>query len=203
MKPTISIFEDEIVITTDSFDLILKTGVSREGLGVRQYPPAPLEEGNEDQGPYENMGNIDWDNDPFAPSMDSLEKSIAEYKEQHPEQFGIPKIKYTDQRIVNVPVEKAVVYTSAEIADRPPLTSRKIGINSPKEGKRTREHPAKPCIVCGNDFKPTWNTQRYCPACKPKYYGQKRKPLAEQTTEELEKTLQEIENRRKKPYEFK
>jgi hypothetical protein len=141
----------------------------------------------EDQGPYENMGNIDWDNDPFAPEVHSLEQSIEEYKEQHPEQFGSPKIKYTDQRIVNVPVEKAVVYTSAEIAP----------------AKHTRNLPAKPCKSCGNDFKPTWNTQHYCPACKPKYYGQKRKPLAEQTAEELEQTLKDIENRRKKTYEFK
>jgi len=174
MKPTISIFEDEIVITTDSFDLILKTGAERK---AQSEDPEPL---------------TDWDNDPFAPSTLGLNQAIDDYKEQHPEQFasisGIPqKIKYTDQRIVNVPVEKAVVYTPAEIA---PV-------------KHTRNLSAKPCKICGNEFKPTWNTQHYCPACKPKYYGQKRKPLAEQTAEELEKTLQDIENRRKKPYEFK
>jgi hypothetical protein len=216
MKPTISIFEDEIVITTDSFDLILKTNTTPTS--SIQPPSVPPNVGREDHEPYDNMGEIDWDNDPFAPSMDSLEKSIAEYKEQHPEQFPFGR---TDKRVVNVATEKAEILVPPATT-QPPSVSIPIAIGRGMEetpasvsglpakpiapgdfGKRTREHPAKPCIVCGNDFKPTWNTQRYCPACKPKYYGQKRKPLAEQTTEELEQTLKDIENRRKKPYEFK
>jgi hypothetical protein len=159
MKPTISIFEDEIVITTDSFDLILKTGAERKAQRAERETIG--------SNPFIDEGQVDWDNDPFAPSVHSLEQAIDEYKEQHPEQFA--------------PVVEPV--TTGNIA------------------KRTRNLPAKPCMVCGNDFKPTWNTQRYCPACKPK--TGKRKPLAEQSAEELEKTLQEIENRRKKPYEFK
>jgi len=199
MKPTISIFEDEIVITTDSFDLILKTGVSRETEeGVRREEPGVRREVNHD--PYTCMGEIDWDNDPFAPSMDSLEKSIAEYKEQHPEQFPFGRTTTpnpTQPPSVASPTPNPSPNRGG--AEEPPAS----GGRGAAHVKHTRNLAAKPCIVCGNDFKPTWNTQRYCPACKPKYYGQKRKPLAEQTAEELEKTLQEIEDRRKKPYEFK
>lgn len=155
MKPTISIFEDEIVITTDSFDLILKTGAERK---AQSEAPEPLTD-----------EEINWKFDPFCPPNNSLEQAIDDYKELHPEQFA--------------PVVEPV--TTGNIA------------------KRTRNLPAKPCMVCGNDFKPTWNTQRYCPACKPKTGTAKRKPLAEQSAEELEKTLQDIENRRKKPYKFK
>lgn len=155
MKPTISIFEDEIVITTDSFDLILKTGVSREGLGIREESEPEL----------------------FKPSFEDMEKSMEEFTERYPEKVTMKKeCKKVPENIDNFLKGKE---------------------------KHTRNLPAKPCIVCGNDFKPTWNTQRYCPACKPPKYVKKTKPLAEQTTEELEKTLQEIENRRKKTYEFK
>ena len=177
MKPTISIYKDEIVIATDNFDLILK------------YTPPTTSSDNDCD---EDCNECTFDDDVFPETLTEQQnwgetdpgKKVPEnirkfIKKQHPE--------YTDQRVVNVPVEKAVVYTPAEIAP----------------AKHTRNLPAKPCKICGNDFKPTWNTQHYCPACKPKYYGQKRKPLAEQTAEELEKTLKEIENRRKKPYEFK
>jgi hypothetical protein len=173
MKPTISIFEDEIVITTDSFDLILKTGAERKPDSYRaqseEREPEPLTDEEKE-----------WNFKPdfkFKPSFDDLEKSIEEFTERYPEEVVLNKeLKKVPENIDNFLKGKE---------------------------KHTRNLPAKPCIVCGNDFKPTWNTQHYCPACKPKYYGQKRKPLAEQTAEELEKTLQEIENRRKKPYEFK
>ena len=160
MKPTISIFEDEIVITTDSFDLILKTGAERKSVEIESEPLTEEEK--------------NWK---FKPSFDDMEKSIEEFTERYPEDVVLNKeLKKVPEHIDNFLKGKT---------------------------KHTRNLPAKPCKICGNDFKPTWNTQHYCPACKPKYYGQKRKPLAEQTAEELEKTLQEIENRRKKPYEFK
>ncbi len=172
MKPTISIFEDEIVITTDSFDLILKTGAERK---AQSEAPEPLTD-----------EEINWKFDPFCPPNNSLEQAIDDYKELHPEQFApvIEPAKTTDKR-----KKYPECQPNAE-----PVTTGKIA-------KLTREHPAKPCIICGNDFKPTHNRQMYCQACKPK--TGKRKPLAEQSAEELEKTLQEIENRRKKPYEFK
>ena len=179
MKPTISIFEDEIVITTDSFDLILKTGASGKASGVREDPEPLTQE------------EMNWKFDPFMPSVNNLEQAIDDYKEQHTEQFApvVETAKTTDKR-------KKYPEWQPNVE---PVTTGKIT-------KLTREHPAKPCIVCGNDFKPTWNTQLYCPACKPtlrQALRTKKKPLAEQSAEELEKTLQDIENRRKKPYEFK
>ena len=195
MKPTISIFEDEIVITTDSFDLILKTGAPDKS--GRQVGATSRGEAI-DRVPFTDEGQVDWDNDPFAPSVHNLEQCIDEYKEQHPDQFPLgrtdKRVKYpefTEKRVVNEATANAHIITT-------PNPSKLEG-----NGKHTRNLPAKPCKICGNDFKPTWNTQRYCPACKPKTGTAKRKPLAEQSAEELEKTLKEIENRRKKPYEFK
>lgn len=61
-----------------------------------------------------------------------------------------------------------------------------------KKRKRTSAGP-RVCVVCGNTYSPTSNVQKKCPDCK----GVKLDKI-----NELDKTLAEIEARRKAPYQI-
>jgi len=70
-------------------------------------------------------------------------------------------------------------------------------------GKPSRAHTGiKTCQKCGKEYKPTSNAQRFCQNCTPHKPRQNKKILADMDDNELDKTLKEIEQRRKQPYEF-
>lgn len=85
---------------------------------------------------------------------------------------------------------------------------------APHEGGETASAPAaipkakkvkygiKNCKSCWRDYTPTGPAQQYCEDCKPKKSNKSKKRLEELDGEELDKTLEEIENRRKRPYKF-
>jgi hypothetical protein len=67
-------------------------------------------------------------------------------------------------------------------------------LNKPK-----RVYKDKECVVCGRIYTPVGTTQKFCSAaCKARSKGNK---LSEMEERELEKTLADIEERRKRTYE--
>jgi hypothetical protein len=92
---------------------------------------------------------------------------------------------------------KAVIEAEEELQDaideyvdsQPPVKRRK--------GKRS--YQPRQCEVCGKTYTPTGATQKFCSdACKARSKGKK---LSEMEERELEKTLADIEERRKRTYE--
>jgi hypothetical protein len=92
---------------------------------------------------------------------------------------------------------KAVIEAEKELQDaideyvdsQPPVKRRK--------GKRS--YQPRQCEVCGKTYTPTGATQKFCSdACKARSKGKK---LSEMEERELEKTLADIEERRKRTYE--
>lgn len=70
----------------------------------------------------------------------------------------------------------------------------------PGNGKRRRKFEDRECVVCGNTYEPTGSTQRACcPACKAEM--KRKRQLSDMEESELDKTLSEIEERRKRTYE--
>lgn len=66
--------------------------------------------------------------------------------------------------------------------------------------KRKRNLNPRVCVVCGLNYNPTGSTQRACsPACKAEMKRKRR--LSEMGDSELDKTLAEIEERRKRTYQ--
>jgi hypothetical protein len=66
--------------------------------------------------------------------------------------------------------------------------------------KRKLNIKPRVCVVCGKTYKPTGTTQRACSkACKAEM--KRKRQLSEMEESELDKTLAEIEERRKRTYE--
>jgi ribosomal protein L37E len=163
MKPEINITDNEIVISTDNYNLMIRFtecyNFMHDTDPIADWRKQAGSEADHQEQDAMKHAYCEAAADKVAEANHGLEEAIEDYKERHPEQFP-----------------------------------------SRKNNKRKTATYARVCPQCGNDFTAYHNITKYCPACASSRSHKKR--LSDQNWDELDKTLAEIESRRKKKYEF-